>query len=404
MTGFQGVRLVALRELRERGKSKAYLISTVFTVIILVGAIVVPGLISGGPEEYEIGLVGEGGEEVVATATEIANRDLTEGEEPDAFDTTRFDSAEEAEAAIDEGTIEAALVGTEEIIVSGFGGFGGGEGPSSVSRLQEAASTIRVQELVAEDESAAEVISILGSEPLEVRDISGDDGSNQGTRGAIAFFGLILMYIAVLTYGTWMLSGVTEEKTNRVVEVLLSTLKPWQIFTGKLIGIGTLGVGQMVLLIAVALVGLQFQDALEIPTLPVDSVVALVVWFVIGFLLYATLFGAAGSLVSRMEDAQSAAAPLSILAVVGYLFAFTALNDPAGTWAIIGTFVPFTAPYVAPIRLALQDIAAWEMALAGAIAVATIVVMVRLAGRVYAGGLLRFGGRVKWLEAFRAGE
>lgn len=404
MSGFQGIRLVALRELRERGKSKAYLISTVFTLVILIGAIIVPGLIAGGAEEHEIGLVGDGGSEIVATAAEVAGQGLEEGEEPDTFDTTTFESVEDAEVAVDEGTIDAALVDGEQVIVSGFGGFGGGGGGGVVGYLQEAASTLRVQDLVAENESAAEVISILGSEPLEVRDIVGDDGSDQGTRGAIAFFGLILMYIAVLTYGTWMLSGVTEEKTNRVVEVLLSTLKPYQIFAGKLVGIGALGVGQMVMLIAVALVALQFQDALEIPTLPIDSVVALIVWFVIGFLLYATLFGAAGSLVSRMEDAQSAAAPLSILAVVGYLFAFTALNDPSGTWAVVGTYFPFTAPYVAPIRLALQEIAWWEMGLAVLLSVVAIIVMVRLAGRVYAGGLLRFGGRVKWLEAFRSAE
>lgn len=404
MTGFDNVRLIAFRELRERGKSRAYLLSTVFTIIILIGAIVVPGLIAGGPTTYEVGLVGEGGEEIVATAGEIAAQNADEGEEPDTFETQPFATVEEAEAAVDDDTIDVALVGSDEMIVAAFGGFGGGGGSAAQSLLQEAASTLRVQDLVAENQSAAEVISILGSEPIEVRDIGGDDGSDQGLRGAIAFGGLILMYIAVLTYGTWMLSGVTEEKTNRVVEVLLSTLKPWEIFAGKLAGIGMLGLGQMMVLIAAALVALSVQGTLEVPELPIDSVVALIGWFVLGFLLYATLFGAAGSLVSRMEDAQSVAAPLSILAVVGYLFSFIALNDPSGTWAIVGTFIPFTAPYVAPIRLALEQIAPWEMTVAVALTMVTIVVMVRIAGRIYAGGLLRFGGRVKWSEAFRAAE
>ena len=220
---------------------------------------------------------------------------------------------------------------------------------------------------------------------------------------AIAFGGMILMYMAVLTYGTWMLSGVTEEKTNRVVEVLLSTLRPWQIFAGKLVGIGLLGLTQMVVLILAALAALSFNDQINLPTLPIDSVVALIGWFILGFLLYATLFGAAGSLVSRMEDAQNAAAPLSILAVVGYFFAFGALGDPSGTLAKVGTYIPFTAPYVAPIRLAFGEISGLEMALSVAITAITIVVIVRLASRVYAGALLRFGSRVKWREAFRAG-
>ncbi len=280
----------------------------------------------------------------------------------------------------------------------------GGGGGSLIGLLQEAAGTRRIQDLVASNAEAAEVLVLLASEPLEVRRLGGGDDGEADLRGAVAFGGLLLMYIAVLTYGTWMLSGVTEEKTNRVVEVLLSTLRPWQIFAGKLAGIGLLGLGQMLLLIVVALVALRATDAVEVPTLPLDSVVALIGWFVLGFLLYATLFGAAGALVSRMEDAQSAAAPLSILAVVGYLFSFQALNDPDGTMAVVGTYIPFTAPYVAPIRLALQTITPWEMLVAVLLTVAAIAVMVRLAGRVYAGGLLRFGGKLKWREAFRSGE
>ena len=88
--------------------------------------------------------------------------------------------------------------------------------------------------------------------------------------------------------------------------------------------------------------------------------------------------------------------------MVGYLFSFTTLNDPAGTVGVIGTFIPFTAPYVAPIRLAFGEIGGWEMAAAVVVTLAAIVVMVRLAGRIYAGGLLRFGTKLKWHEAFRA--
>lgn len=404
MTSFERIRLVAMREIRERGKSKAYIISTIFTLVILGGAIVVPGLLGGGPSTHEVGLVGDGGDEIVTTAAELAEQEADEDEEPDTFETSRFDTIEEAEAALDGDEVDVVLVDTSEIVIAGFGGFGGPGGGGVTGLLQQAASTLRVQELVSENESAAEVISILSSEPLTTRDVGGSDEENAGLRGVIAFGGLVLMYFAVLTYGTWMLSGVTEEKTNRVVEILLSTLKPWEIFAGKLTGIGMLGLGQMVMLVTVGLIGIQIQGSVEVPDLPIDSVVALIGWFILGFLLYATLFGAAGSLVSRMEDAQNAAAPLSILAVVGYIFSFVALNDPTTLWAQVGTYFPFTAPYVAPIRLALQEIAWWEMTIAVAVTIATLVVLIGLAGRVYAGGLLRFGSRVKWMEAFRSAE
>lgn len=404
MNSFEAIRLVAWRELRERGRSKAYIISTIFTLILLGGAIALPALFGGDPTTYQLGIVGEGGEPIVATASALAAERAGDEEEPDGFETTVFEDITAAEAALDEGEIEAILVGDQELVVPGTGNAFGGPGGSMTGLLQEAAGTRRVQDLVASNEEAAEILELLASEPLEVRNLDGAEDDEAELRGLIAFVGLILMYIAVLTYGSWMLSGVTEEKTNRVVEVLLSTLRPWQIFAGKLAGIGLLGLGQLVVLLTVALIGLRITDAFEVPSLPIDSMIALVGWFILGFVLYATLFGAAGALVSRMEDAQSAAAPLSILAVVGYFLSFQALNEPDGVVAVVGTFIPFTAPYVAPIRLALRTIAPWEMILAVVITMASIALMVRLAGRVYAGGLLRFGGRVKWREAFRSAE
>lgn len=400
MNSVEAIKLVATRELKERGRSKAYIISTIFTLVILVGVIVVPTLIGGDVTTHEIGLVGDGGEPLVSAAADLARERVAGDEEPEEFETHDYATVEEAEAALEEGTVEVVLVDGTELVTVGEGFFGGS---SAESMLQEAAATIRIQDLVAENAEAADVLVLLASDPLDVRNVGDIDEEEQGIRSAIAFGGLILMYMAVLTYGTWMLSGVTEEKTNRVVEVLLSTLKPWHIFAGKLVGIGLLGVGQMIFLISMALVAMRLNQNIELPSLPVDSVIALIGWFILGFLLYATLFGAAGSLVSRMEDAQNAAAPLSILAVVGYLLSFAALGDPGGTVAVVGTFVPFTAPYVAPIRLALGEIGGWEMALAVLVTIAAIVLMVRLAGRVYAGGLLRFGSRVKWREAFRLG-
>ncbi|MGH8912497.1 MAG: ABC transporter permease, partial [Acidimicrobiia bacterium] len=302
MSSFQAIKLVATRELKERGRSKAYIISTIFTLVILVGAIVVPTLLGGDVTTHNVGLVGDGGDALVSAATDLAEQRAAEDEEPEQFETRVYDSVEAAEAGLEDGAVDAVVVDGTDLLTMGGTFFGGS---SAEGRLQEAAATVRIQDLVAENAEAAEVVSLLASEPLEVRNLGEVDEEEQGIRGAIAFGGLILMYMAVLTYGTWMLSGVTEEKTNRVVEVLLSTLKPWQIFAGKLVGIGLLGVGQMLFLILVALGAISLNQAIELPTLPFDSVIALIGWFILGFLLYATLFGAAGSLVSRMEDAQN---------------------------------------------------------------------------------------------------
>ena len=222
------------------------------------------------------------------------------------------------------------------------------------------------------------------------------------TRGAVAYAGLLLLYIAVLIYGTTILYGVTEEKTNRVVEVLLSTIKPWQLLGGKILGIGLLGITQFAGTILVALLTVRLTGIYEIPTLNVWSVVNLVIWFILGFLVFGVLFGAAGSLVSRMEDAQNVAFPMSLTAVVGFFVAITTLSDPDGAAAVIGTFIPLTAPFVVPVRAALDAIPVWQYVASLIITSASIVGLVLVTGRIYAGGLLRYGGRVKIREAWRS--
>jgi ABC-2 type transport system permease protein len=127
-----------------------------------------------------------------------------------------------------------------------------------------------------------------------------------------------------------------------------------------------------------------------------------VLWFVLGFLLYAVLYGAAGSLVSRMEDAQNVAFPMSLIAVVGFFVAITTLSDPDGVAATIGTFFPLTAPFVVPVRAALDAIPVWQYAVSVVLTVGAIIGLVFVAGRIYAGGLLRYGGRVKVREAWRS--
>jgi ABC-2 type transport system permease protein len=106
-------------------------------------------------------------------------------------------------------------------------------------------------------------------------------------------------------------------------------------------------------------------------------------------------------LVSRSEDAQNAAAPLTILAVAGFFISFRVLDAPEGMLAVIAAMIPFTAPFVVPVRLALDAIPLWQVILSMAVMAASIVVLIRLAARVYAGGLLRFGARVKIREAWR---
>ncbi|MEX1288572.1 MAG: ABC transporter permease, partial [Acidimicrobiia bacterium] len=222
-------------------------------------------------------------------------------------------------------------------------------------------------------------------------------------------------YVALLLYGTWTLLGVTEEKSSRVVEIILSTTRPASLLGGKVIGIGLVALTQLAIVFAVIggmlyVLGGGSPDVggatggtfdVSIDDVSVAQAGILLLWFVIGFSIYNVLFAAIGSLVSRVEDAQSANIPLS-LSVVGSLFlSFAALGDPDGVAAVVGTFIPFSAPFVVPVRFALEGIAPWEVVASIVVSVVAFVVFIRIAGRIYEGAILRTGERVRIRDAWR---
>lgn len=402
MSGLASMWRVASREIRERGRSKAYLVTLAVTLLIVLGLILVPQLIDGGPDEVELGLVGTGNEEIVAAAEQLAAAGVEPGGEPSMIiGTTPLADLAAARQALEAGEVRAVLVDGREILTERAPGFGGLAAFPLLGLLQQAAASVELERLLAEEgRAAADVIAVMTSDPLELTTLTGDDVDDV-SRSVVAYAGLILLYIAVLLYGTWILTGVTEEKSNRVVEVLLSSMRPWQLLGGKIIGIGTLGLAQFAGTIIVAAVALELSGALEFPAVDAATVINLVVWFILGFLLYAVLFGAAGSLVSRPEEAQNISFPMTLLGIVGFILAITALNSPDGAAALVGTFLPLAAPFVIPVRTTLDAIPVWQYGAGLALTVASIVGLVLLAGRIYAGGVLRVGARVKVRDAWR---
>ncbi len=401
MTTFEAVRLVTGRELRERSRSKAFLGSSVFTLLLLAAVLVVPSILGGSEVKHEVGVTSaDHGSllavaESLAVAEESADRAVT-------FSVTRFDDRPAAEEALREGRVEIVLVDGSTMLRKGSGGFGG----SATERiLQRAAATVELESaLGGSTATVADVARIFSSQPLQVTSLDGADGELDEARSLIAYGGLVLMYMAVLSFGAWTLTGVAEEKSTRVVEILLAVLKPWQLLAGKILGIGLLGLGQFVVTLTMALVLIRVTGSFDLPAIPLDSAVTLVVWFVLGYALFSVAFGMAGALVSRMEDAQTAAFPISIVAVAGFFVSFAVLAEPGGILGKVMTMIPFTAPFVVPIRVAFQEIALWEYLTSVGLSALTIVGLVRLAGRVYSGGLLHFGSRVGLRQAYRSAE
>lgn len=401
MTTFEGMRLVTVREVTERARSKAFIASGLFTIGLLAAVFLLPTVFDGGEQTYDVGVLGTGSETLLSVAEALA----VEREDPESvveFSVSRFEDRAAAEAALVAGEVEIVVLDDETMLREGAGGFAGSE---IEQIMQRAAATVSLEQtLEGSSASVEDVAAIFSSEPMTVESLSGADSELDGARSAIAYGGLMLMYLAILSFGAWTLTGIAEEKSTRVVEVLLATLRPWQLLAGKIIGIGVLGLVQFLITITAALVLIRVTGAFDLPAIPIDSAVTLVVWFVLGYSLFSVAFGTAGALVSRMEDAQTAAFPISIVAVLGFFAAFGVLDDPGGLLGRILTFVPFTAPFVVPIRVAFQEIPLWEYLASVAVTMATVVALVRFAGRVYAGGLLHFGARLSLRQAYRSAE
>ncbi len=400
MSGLQGLWQVARREVTQRGRSKAYLITTAILLLLVVAIVVLPQLFGEETEAFRLGALGDDNAEIVQTAERLANaNDEPGGPASISIEVVEFDERERAIGALEANEVEAVIVDGGELIVERTGGFFGDA--SLVSLLQRAAATVALEEIVAQQgETAASVIDLMTSDTLTTTSLTPEDADDE-TRGVVAYAGLLLLYGAILLYGTWILTGITEEKTNRVVEVLLSTIKPWQLLGGKILGIGVLGISQFAGTVAAALIAVEVTGVFDLPALDVGTATTLVLWFILGFLLFAVLFGAAGALVSRSEDAQTVAFPMSMVAVVGFFLSITALGDPEGVAAIVGTFIPLTAPFVVPVRAALAAIPAWQYALSIVVTLGFTVAGVFVGGRIYAGALLRYGGRVGVRDAWR---
>jgi ABC-2 type transport system permease protein len=195
-----------------------------------------------------------------------------------------------------------------------------------------------------------------------------------------------------------------EEKSSRVVEVLLSRLRPTELLAGKILGIGLVGLAQFGLVVVAALVALTLSDNTLLPATASGTLGWIAFWFVLGYGFYATLYAAAGSLVSRQEETQSIALPMTAVLFVAYVLAFVATESPESAVAVLGSLFPPTAPMVMIVRIAHGGVPPWQIVASVTLSLATIYGLVRLAGRIYAGGALRFGGRVSWRDAWRGAE
>jgi ABC-2 type transport system permease protein len=392
MTGARRVWLVIRREWNQRVRSNAFRISTLVAAAVIVAIIAVPEILGGDAKHVKIvGVLGK-------TSPQLSAVVQTAGEQLGFTITTRpFDDRATAEDALRSEEVNVLLVDQRELVWR-----------AEADDQLGATVTTAVQGV--EQQHAIEALGLTPEQlrslqPPPLTSTSLDPATDErSARLDLAMSGLLLLLLAISFYGGFLLVGVIEEKSSRTIEVLLSRLRPTELLSGKIAGIGLVGLAQVGLVAVAALVALALTQNTQLPATAGPTIGWLVLWFVLGYGFYSVLYGAAGSLVSRQEDAQSMTFPISAVLFVAYFFAMGAAQSPDSMAALIGSFVPPTAPLVMLVRIAYGGVPWWQIALSVVIMVATIYAMVRIAGRVYAGAALRMGKRVKLMDAWRTAE
>jgi ABC-2 type transport system permease protein len=394
MSARRAVWLIARREIVTRARSKAFVISTALMLLGIAGYIVLMNAIGSSVTHATVGFTPATAPlaKQLASAAEAVGVTVTARTVPDRT---------AGERQVRAGNLDALVVGTAQDFQV--------EVKKSLNTNLRTAFTVLARQVALNTELSgvvkdpAAVSGAVDGATVHTRALQ--PGSQyQTVRLALGIVVSVLLYMSVLINGQAVAQGVIEEKSSRVVELLLSTVRPWQLMAGKVLGIAVVGLIQVVVLGGVGLAAGLATAVLALPTsVAAGTVLWGLVWYLLGFFMYALLFAAAGALVSRQEDAGAVQGPVMLLIIAPFVIGISVLPaNPDSSLAATLSVVPVFAPMLMPMRLALGVATGWQVVVALLLTVALIAGLVWLCGRIYGNAVLRTGARVRLRDALRA--
>jgi ABC-2 type transport system permease protein len=410
--------LVARREFRERVRSRLFFISTALLALLAVVVALTPVLLRMIDRETPTVIAVVSDDErltsdTISVLTEWLNPKRLDGT-PSAYVFVAATPEDGSAQGVADGLYDGALIGSRLPEGRITFQFLTGEriGTEAVQQIQVGTFAIGIFDwLRVNGAGAAGGFDLPRFEPAAV---GGGGGNGAAALSASEYAGarivgvvfVVLIFITLVIYGMWVAAGVVAEKSSRVMELLISAASPGELVIGKVIGIGLAGLVQYLAILIPALMTLLLQDRIAIALLGSStgldvSLAALTPgllaayggFWILGFILYALIYAAAGSLVSRAEDLQVLALPLSLVAIAGYLQAVMALSGGISPLIRIASYVPFWSPFVMLTRLTVGRVEPWELVLSFGLLAATIPIVAVLAVRVYSAGVLLYGQR-----------
>jgi ABC-2 type transport system permease protein len=372
--------LVAWREVTERIWSRAFTFSTIGIVAVVVAGVVAPSL-ADGTAQVRVGITG-----ATSPALPDALRSAARADDV-RLELRRYRTRAAGESAVSAGDTGVLIVAARRLVwKSDPDARTAAVVGSALQRVlfTERAATVG---LTAEQARALIAPASLPASRLEASD------ADREARQTIAFVSFIVLLVMVLAYGNSVAEGVAQEKGTRVMELLVCRVRPRDLLAGKVLGIGLVGLCQMLLALIAGAATIVALDTVDVPAAVPATLAAAVLWFALGYAFLSVAFAAAGALVSRVEDLSSVVTPLSWIVLICSFAAPVAADHPDAWYVHVASFFPVSAPFVMPVRTALGDVTVWESGLAAAIMIAAGYGLVRLGGAVYAGALLRTGER-----------
>ena len=413
---------VVRREFVERVRSRWFLISTVLGPVFMIVVTVLPALLAGsGGGARHIALLDEG-------SGTLADRLVTQLETGNQFRVDRVTATEggapaamaELTSRVQANAIEGFLVVSGSTLESGKLEYRGRNVSSirDVALLQSAArQAVMMERLTRRGVDPAIVQESEARISMTTLRISkrGTTGETSEAAFFLAYIIGFVMYMAIFLYSVNVMRSVLEEKQTRIIEVLVSSLRPFQLLLGKVVGVGAVGLLQMGIWGAAAAALIRYRDVvfglfkvpaqqaalIQLPAIGTGLVAMVLAYFLLGYLLYSAMFAVVGATVSTDSEAQQAQMPVVMLLIPGILVFPAVLNDPAGSLSTVMGLVPFWSPIIMPIRAAAADVPAGEVAASLAVLAVTVVAVVWVAARIYRVGILMYGKRPGFGELVR---
>lgn len=380
--------LVARRDFWVRLRERSFIVSSLINLAVISILIVIRAVSGGGAPSFDLGVVGES-----AVAGRLA------AAHPETLGiqvrVVPYATAADARAALADGGVDAVLDGDA---LTGLHTVA----PQLAQAVQSAAVSLRIEQRIEDLGGSDDDVGFVANPAPVAVGVLEPGSPTRETDGGIAFIVVILLYGQLFGYGVWVASGVIEEKASRVVEILLATIRARQLMAGKILGIGALGLAQLVCIAGFAVTLGAVLGAIDVPRTAIVGAAIAVFYFILGFAFYASLFAVAGSLVTRMEELQNALVPINLFIFISFFVSIGALASPDGTLVTIASVLPGSSALAMPVRIVLGAATPAQIALSIALSIAATAALIPASGRLYAGAVLRTGARVKLRDAWRA--